>query len=111
MLLITTVLQKHLLLHLFFLPEVLMEDDGSVNLAFDALELYVNQPTLEAAYQDLADDLIGYAQDYMEREGIAHKAVPFLYVFAFLSPRQNYIHYFEKNNYFDLIETLEWLYS
>lgn len=65
-LLITTELQKQLLSHLSFLPEVLMEEDGSVTLAFDTLELYANQPTVEAAYEDLADDLIGYAQDYME---------------------------------------------
>jgi antitoxin YefM len=65
-LLITTELQKQLLAHLSFIPEVLTEDDGSVTLALDTLELYVNQPTVEAAYQDLADDLIGYAQDYMK---------------------------------------------
>jgi antitoxin YefM len=48
-------------------PEILPEKDGSVTLALDQLELYVNNLTFEAALADLIQDLKIYAQDYIER--------------------------------------------
>ena len=48
-------------------PEVLPEEDGSVTLALDELELAVNAPTLEEAVKELAEELKLYARDYLER--------------------------------------------
>jgi len=48
-------------------PEVLPEEDGSVTLAVDELELAVNAPTLEGAVKELARELKLYARDYLER--------------------------------------------
>ncbi|NMA68022.1 MAG: exoribonuclease R [Desulfitobacterium sp.] len=49
------------------IPEVLQEDDGSITLALDVLEIYVNNSTLELATKDLVEDLKEYAQDYSNR--------------------------------------------
>ena len=48
-------------------PEVMQEDDGSVTLALDSLELYANNSTLDLATKDLIEDLKIYAQDYLDR--------------------------------------------
>ena len=48
-------------------PEVIQEDDGSVTLALDSLELYANNSTLDLATKDLIEDLKIYAQDYLDR--------------------------------------------
>ena len=48
-------------------PEVIQEDDGSITLALDSLELYANNSTLDLATKDLIEDLKIYAQDYLDR--------------------------------------------
>ena len=48
-------------------PEVIKEDDDSITLALDSLELYSNNSTLDLAAIDLIDDLKLYAKDYMDR--------------------------------------------
>ena len=48
-------------------PEVITEDDNSVTLSLDQLEIYVNGNTLEEAIKTLIDDLKFYAQDYIQR--------------------------------------------
>lgn len=48
-------------------PEIIQEDDGSITLALDSLEIYTNNSTLELATKDLVEDLKIYSQDYMDR--------------------------------------------
>jgi len=60
-------LQKMLLSHFSLKPEIITEDDNSVTLALDQLELYVNGNTLEKAIEILINDLKFYAQDYIQR--------------------------------------------
>ena len=48
-------------------PEIIKEDDGSITLALDSLEIYANNSTLDIAANDLIEDLKVYAQDYMDR--------------------------------------------
>ena len=48
-------------------PEVIEEDDGSITLALDSLELYANNSTKDLATKDLIEELKIYAQDYMDR--------------------------------------------
>lgn len=60
-------LQKMLLSNYSLKPEIISEDDGSVTLALDELELYTNSPTLEDAINELVNDLKYYASDYLQR--------------------------------------------
>jgi len=48
-------------------PEVIQEDDGSITLALDSLDIYANNTTLDLAVKDLVEDLKIYAQDYLDR--------------------------------------------
>ena len=48
-------------------PEVIQEDDGSITLSLDSLEIYSNNSTLELATKDLVEDLKIYSQDYIDR--------------------------------------------
>jgi hypothetical protein len=66
-LLLRTDLQKMLLSNFSLKPELLNEEDGSVTLALDILEMYVNAETLDKAIIDLVQDLKDYAQDYIDR--------------------------------------------
>lgn len=60
-------LQKMLLSHFSLKPKVISEDNNSVTLSLDQLELYVNGNTLEEAIKILIEDLKFYAQDYIQR--------------------------------------------
>lgn len=60
-------LQKMLLSHFSLKPEVITEDDNSITLALDQLEIYVNAANTEEAIIELITDLKFYAQDYMQR--------------------------------------------
>lgn len=60
-------LQKMLLTHFSLKPEVIPEDDQSITLALDHLEIYVNGATLEDAVKELISELKYYARDYIER--------------------------------------------
>jgi len=60
-------LQKMLLSNFKLKPEVINEDDGSVTLALDQLEIYVNSNSLKDAINELIVDLKHYARDYMNR--------------------------------------------
>ncbi|MDN5345156.1 MAG: antitoxin YefM [Clostridia bacterium] len=60
-------LEQEILARYSLKPEVLQEDDGSVTLALDALELAVNAPTKDEAIKALVEDLKFYARDYIER--------------------------------------------
>ncbi|MFZ3132233.1 MAG: exoribonuclease R [Desulfosporosinus sp.] len=46
---------------------IIQEDDGSITLTLDSLEMYANNSTLDLASSDLVEDLKLYAQDYMDR--------------------------------------------
>jgi len=48
-------------------PEVIEETDGSTTLSLDALDVYVNSETLDSAREQLIEDLMFYAQDYVQR--------------------------------------------
>jgi len=48
-------------------PEVIQEEDDSITLALDSLELYSNSSTLDLAAIDLIEDLKLYSKDYMDR--------------------------------------------
>lgn len=48
-------------------PQVLYEEDGSVTLALDQLDLAVNGPSLAEAADDLVREVKLYCQDYLER--------------------------------------------
>lgn len=58
---------KMLLKDYKFVPEIIQEDDGSITLALDVLEIYANNDTLELAMKDLIEDLKLYAQDFSSR--------------------------------------------
>ena len=60
-------LQKDILRAYTFKPEVLQEEDGSVTLALDEIELVVNAPTFEEAARKLVQEMKIYAEDYKER--------------------------------------------
>jgi hypothetical protein len=60
-------LQEDILRAYTFKPEVLQEEDGSVTLALDEIELAVNAPTFEEAIQELVREMKVYAEDYKER--------------------------------------------
>ena len=66
-LLLRTDLQKMLLSNFTLKPEILHENDGSITLALDTLEIFVNGETLEKAFLELVQDLKYYAQDYVDR--------------------------------------------
>ncbi len=60
-------LQKELLSRYTTAAEELPEDDGSVTIAIDELDIAVNAPTKEAAVKELIEELKVYAADYIER--------------------------------------------
>ena len=60
-------LEQEILTRYSLKPEVIMEDDGSITLALDDLELAVNAPTKDEAIRELVVDLKLYACDFMER--------------------------------------------
>ncbi|KKM10609.1 exoribonuclease R [Clostridiales bacterium PH28_bin88] len=62
-----TDLQKMLLSGFSLKPEVLHEADGSITLALDQLDIFVNAASLEEAIKELIEDVKTYAQDYMQR--------------------------------------------
>ena len=66
-LVLRTDLQKMLLSNFTLKPEILHEEDGSVTLALDTLEMYVNGDTLDKAIIELVQDLKNYAQDFIDR--------------------------------------------
>lgn len=43
---------------------ILQEDDGSITLSLDALDLVVNEQSLESAKKSLANDIEEYAEEY-----------------------------------------------
>lgn len=66
-LLVRTDLQKVLLEEYKLKPKKIAEDDGSIILALDEIELYVNADTTEKAIEELIQDIKNYAQDYIQR--------------------------------------------
>ncbi len=58
---------KMLLSHFSLKPEIIQEEDGSVTLALEHLEMFVNADSAEKALQELMGDLKFYADDYLER--------------------------------------------
>jgi len=59
--------QKMLLVNYSLKPDIITEDDGSITLALDNLELYSNSSSLEDAINELIEDLKIYASDYLQR--------------------------------------------
>ena len=62
-----TDLQKLLLSNFSLKPEVLPEEDGSITLALDQVDISINADSLDQAKQEMAKELCLYARDYMER--------------------------------------------
>jgi hypothetical protein len=60
-------LQKMLLTHFSLKPKVITEEDKSITLSLDQLEIFANGNTLEEAAKELVEDLKFYAQDYIQR--------------------------------------------
>lgn len=52
-------------------PQFLPEEDGSMTLALEPLDLVVNAETREEAIKDMAEELIWYAKEYLDEENIA----------------------------------------
>ncbi|NLI11529.1 exoribonuclease R [Pelotomaculum propionicicum] len=48
-------------------PEILPEEDGSVTVALNEIDIAVNKPTVDEAVNELVQELKVYAQDYLER--------------------------------------------
>lgn len=46
--------------------DIIVEDDESFTLSLDTLELYVNAKTKESAMAELVEDVLGYAQRYIQ---------------------------------------------
>ena len=62
-----TDLQKLLLSNFSLKPEVLPEEDGSITLAIDLIDISINADSLDQAKQEMAKELSLYARDYMDR--------------------------------------------
>ncbi|MDA8211520.1 MAG: exoribonuclease R [Clostridia bacterium] len=60
-------LQKQLLSNFTLKAEILSEEDGSITLALDQLEMYVNGQNVEIAVCELVKDLKEYVIDYLRR--------------------------------------------
>ena len=60
-------LQKMLLSTFSLQPEILVEDDNTVTLTINELDIYANANTKEEAINELVIDLKQYAQDYIHR--------------------------------------------
>lgn len=60
-------LQKALLSQFSLKPEILHEEDGSITLSLDSLDIYVNGENLNDAVDQLINELKIYAQDYVQR--------------------------------------------
>lgn len=60
-------LQQMILSDFTLKPEILWEDDGSVTLSLDTLEIYVNAEDKQKAEEELIKELKIYAQDYIQR--------------------------------------------
>jgi antitoxin YefM len=58
---------KELLSRYTAAAEELSEQDGSMTIAIDELDIAVNGPNREAAVKDLIEELRTYATDYLER--------------------------------------------
>lgn len=65
-LLLNETLVRQILQNFKFRIAVYQEDDGSVTLGMDDLELYVNGDCEEHAIDQLVEDLLTYAKQYME---------------------------------------------
>lgn len=59
--------QKMLLANYSLKPEIIHEDNNSITLALDSLELYSNGSNLDEAVNELINDLKVYASDYIQR--------------------------------------------
>lgn len=60
-------LQKALLSQFSLKPKILYEEDGSITLSLDSLDIYVNGENLNDAVDQLINELKIYAQDYVQR--------------------------------------------
>lgn len=60
-------LQQEILKAYSLKPEILPEEDGSVTVALNELEIAVNGPNVDEAINELVRELKVYAQDYLDR--------------------------------------------
>ncbi len=67
-------LQKQLLSNFTLKAEILSEEDGSITLALDQLEMYVNGQNVEIAVCELVKDLKEYVIDYLRRSQLFFNA-------------------------------------
>ena len=59
-------LQQYILRPYSLKPEILPEDDGSITVALDLIDIAVNGPTLDKAIKELVKELKIYAEDYRD---------------------------------------------
>ncbi|WP_052219157.1 exoribonuclease R [Thermincola ferriacetica] len=69
-----TDLQKMLLCKFSLKPEITTEEDGSITMTLDQLDIYTNAESLEEATKQLIEDLKIYAQDYIKRSQLFFNA-------------------------------------
>lgn len=67
-------LQQDILQAYHFKPEILSEEDGSVTVALNELDIAVNAPNKEAALDELVKELKLYSQDYLDRSQLFFNA-------------------------------------
>ncbi len=60
-------IQQDILQAYKLIPEILPEEDGSVTLALNVLDLVVNAPALKEAVNEMIREMKIYAEDYRER--------------------------------------------
>lgn len=58
-----------------FQVTVYTEDDGSITLSMDDMDLVVNAPSKEASIKTLCRDMVEYAEEY-RKEFAVYSAVP-----------------------------------
>ena len=67
-----------------FKVQLLQEEDGSVTLGMDELEIYANGETEENALEEIAEDVMSYAQDYFSEPNRYFNAPNRRYHFPYL---------------------------
>lgn len=60
-------LQQEILKAYRLKPEILLEEDGSVTIALNEIDIAVNEPNQNKAIDELVKELKIYAQDYLDR--------------------------------------------
>ena len=70
-----------------FQVTVYTEDDGSITLSMDDMDLVVNAPSKEASIKTLCRDMVEYAEEYRKEHGEAPEWMPNQYFAALTNMR------------------------